>query len=403
MRPKIVVLFVVLVIAGAVPVWAANVTIKVTNANGDPVPSAEVDLGFGGPKATTGKDGTATAVVDDDKIDKRAVIVVTFFDPTAKRQRTERLTVTLRPTVSLQLPRFDMLPGRHFGCHMFGGAFGVGTGIGSVARNDAPFTAVSFSQVGTINNNEVFSDSGTLTADELAEQNQQEKKQVRLNSPIHVHARVPINVQPGSNPCDRSGALFVPSVYGGFGRTNVDFDSINVDSALNQGFSGGGQTMSFGGQVLFSPPSSPLLFGGGFEHFRTSEMSVDRSRPISDFFATGAQTISDDVLYQARSNSFRFTTGYAMNGVVPYGGFSVTHFTATLAQDSRIDLNPPPPGSTATTRVILQQSTRTDFSKVYTHGLAGVAIPLAGPLGLMAETRFHRNGADVFVCVGFMR
>lgn len=412
MRPKAATLLTLLALLCAATAWAANVTIKVTDSRGDPVVSAELDLGFGGPKATTDKDGTATVVVDDDRIDKPAVILVTFFDAAAKRQRTERVTVTLRPSVSLQLPRFDTLPARRFGCLINGGAFQIAPGAGTLARNDAPLTNVTFNTAGLINGNQVFSDAGDLSADDLVDENQDEKKKVRFNAPAHVKVQLPIPVS-GSGPCDGSGALLVPSIYAGVGRTNVTFNSINLDSSLNQTFSGSGQTMTFGGEVVLSPPSSPVLFGFGFEHFRTTDVAVERSRPVSDFFDPGARTISDDVVYQARSNSFRFTAGFAAGPVVPYGGVGLSRFQATLKQDSAIDLSPaastPPPGSTtppgssSSTQIEFRQSLRTTFSKTYTHGIAGVAVPLPGPLGLLVESRFTSNSLDAIVRLALIR
>jgi hypothetical protein len=387
----------------ASPALAANVTIKVTDPKGAPVASAEIDLGFGGPKVTTDKDGQATVVVEDDRIDKPATIVVTYRDPVTQRMRSERKTVTLKPTISLNLLQFEFEPARRFGCRMFGGAFQLGGGPGTRSVNGAPLTSVSLAAATSVNGGPPVSSSSDLNATEIAAKNDQERKEVGLTAPIVIGLRQPLQPNQRVGPCDAPGALMLPSFFVNFGRVNVLFDSINQTPSLSQSFSGSGTTLTFGGDFTFVPDQSDWLIGIGFEHFRTSEVAVDRSRPVSDFFPTGSQTISDDVRYQARANTIRGTVGYITSRFVPYGGLGVTRYSGDLNLDSSVSVRSSPPGATGGSQVQFDQSIRNSFGRTSVHAIAGVAIPLTRQIGVMADARVTGSDIDVFVRALLMR
>jgi hypothetical protein len=379
-----------------------TVTVTVTDSTGQPVPSAEVDLGLGGPPVTTNAQGQATADVPDDQANRRITMAVTFVDGQSQSRRTVRRSVTLSPNVQFQLPSFSMSPARRFGCRAAGGATQFSVGLGYAMRDHAPLVSQTF-EFGRLLNGQpltTFAMSGEISEADRDAINAADEKYQRLVSIPDLSAQVSMPELFGRRPCDIPGLIFIPTIGVGVDWADVTFESENVNPAFTQSFTGTGRAfhMEVGG--TFIPPDSNWIVGLAFEHTRTMDTDVERNRPVSDFFAAGARTLRDEAEYNARTNGLRLTLGYGYRDwFFPYAGFSVTWFTSHLHLDSDVDITATVT-SPANSQVVHTQVFDNTFEETYARLVAGGAFPIGGPIVLSGEGRFGKGGADLLVKVG---
>ncbi|MGH7857429.1 MAG: hypothetical protein ACREQY_08870, partial [Candidatus Binatia bacterium] len=386
----------------AAPLHAVAVSVTVTDAAGEPVAKAEIDLGFGA-TGTTDRSGRATIEVPEDRIGEENVLVgITFVvNETTGETRTVQRSVTLGPSLDFRLttaelperpsPTDGVPPGRELGCAFAGDGFQLALGVGYTEIDEPPIVAQSFDFRGFVNGVEVVRESGTKNADQLAEVNRSEKKEHEADELGPLAIRIPLS----RGSCRDGSRNFVPALRLGAGQTDVDFSSTHREfPEFSQRFTGDGRWYQAGFDATILRTEKRCVYNLGIEHRWSESIDVRRSVDLADvFFPLGAVTLRDDVTYEFEQTSLRLVAGHAGDRFLPYAGLSYTWFEAELDQSSRIDLAALVPTAPPGTTIVEVDSIRTRFDDDYVEAVAGVVARLRERLALRAEGRV---GEDTF-------
>lgn len=398
----------------AVPAWAVVVEFNVTNASGDPVPGATINVG-GSDVGTTGDDGRAQADIDVENGSRRE-IVIRMGNRVLFREMRE-IRVGAPNAIAIPNP----LAGRRAfrgGGLLNGGWFGASYGNESIQMK---LDSQAFDIRSTLNGTVVpsGSSSGTRTPDQLAESNSAEAKTHRIAGayggsfafalpgvgPASVSRRFAARhgVDQGSQPpAPGRGWRFVPGVSAGASRADVEFQSQNVDNpALGQVFAGDGLVWQAGVSGVVFPCASCGWFGSvGYHYARLGETGLTRS-PALQGAGPGIRVTRDELRYRYSSHATRGTIGYETRHLVPWGGVRSTRWNATLDIDLLLDFSQRFDNQPAEQA----QAFRNEYREHLFEGIAGVDLRIPGsPLVLRFEGSSdgdnHRFAMGVGVGIG---
>jgi hypothetical protein len=403
--PAAALVAIALAAVAAAPVRGVAVNVTVTDAAGEPVASAVVDLGLGGPTRATDDGGVATFEVDESKIGEEVSLVVAFTDPTSGERHTVPLTVTLQRDLPVTLPRTGAPPRAggpragepSAGCRFAGGRFELALGAGTGEVDETPLVRQGFDiRTAFATGTEISRSSGSKSGAELAEINRMEDKEHEVEGRGELEARVPLRWR----GCYDDG--FVPSLRLVAGKADATFTSRNLEnSALDQSFSGDGWRYGAGIDLTLLRPGRRALVFVGLDYDRTESIDVERSVDLATtFFPPGSVTLRDEVSYEQESIAGRLGVGYAGERFVPYFGLRYTQFEATLELDSDIDITvlfpTLPPGS----QVVREQRVENRFEDDYFELQAGLWARLAGALSGRVEATVGEHSSEVVVGLG---
>jgi hypothetical protein len=388
----------------AAPAFAVAVSVTVTNADGEPVASAEIDLGFGA-KGTTDGSGRATIDVPEERVGEENVLVgITFVvnETTGETRTIQRSVNKLGLNLDFRLtpqeqqpdrqpdqrperpsPTNGVPPGRELGCAFAGAGFQVAFGAGIAEVDETPLEEQSFEFVFFIDGSQVTSASGPKSDAELAEINRVEKKKHERDELGPVSVRIPLY----RGSCRDPGLRIVPALRLGAGQADVDFTSTNVEMpGFSQSFSGDGWMYGGGLDLTLLRAEKRCVYGLGLEHWRSESIDVRRSVDLATtFFGSGTMTLRDDIRYEYETTSVRLTAGHAGDRFLPYAGLRYTWFDAELDQRSAIDISALFPTAPPGTEVVQDQHILGFFGDDYVEAVAGIMAKIGERAAVAGE------------------
>jgi hypothetical protein len=388
----------------AAPALAVAVSVTLTGADGQPVPSAEIDLGFGA-KATTDEVGRATVEVAEEDLGRETEATITYTDPSTGERRTERRRLTMGPELRISVPTTQAPPklpkrskplGRDLACSFAGAGFQIGFGAGTAEIEETPLDEQPFEFVFFVNGSEVDRTSGSKSAAELAETNRIEKKKHERDEIGPLFIRFPLV---RGDSCRDPGLRIVPALRFGAGQADVEFTSTNVEMpGFSQSFSGDGWMYGGGFDLTLLRAEKRCVYGLGIEHWRSEAIDVRRSVDLaSTFFGSGTMTLRDDARYEYESTSLRLTAGHAGDRFLSWVGFRFTWWEVELGQRSRLDISALFPTAPPGTEVVLDQRIVNRFDEDYVEAVAGIMAKLGKRAAVRAEGAVGEDSFEVKV------